>query len=111
MPQTAREKSLTARDWQRAVDSQKACNLLALINTLAEAGPKVWETMATEGSGMREFARHPIIRLYINQMVHLAFDGQLPEWDWESAYQQAQQSAAETVPAEETAGRDKVGSG
>jgi len=63
---------LTPKDFQRAFDSQFACNAGALIHELSRVTKKIQK----EGRGMGTdwINNHPIIRLYTAQLQHLTKD-------------------------------------
>lgn len=71
---------ITKEDYQRAVDSQCACNLGALLNTLAhgtEERPslisKIWAEVREGNCNSTDTVnQHPIIRLYAEQIMFLS---------------------------------------
>jgi hypothetical protein len=54
--------------------------LSGLLPSLTEVPDRVWVDVRAKRKST--FARHPIIRLYLHHLFHLAFDGQVPEWEW-----------------------------
>ena len=63
---------LTPRDFQSAIDSQSACNAAGLINSLARILPGICEE--ARETGTHDVNNHPIIKLYVEQLVHLSRD-------------------------------------
>lgn len=60
---------LSANDYQKAMDSQMACNLMALVNSLAEVLPRIKE----ESDGVTDMINtHPIVRMYAEQIMFLS---------------------------------------
>lgn len=58
----------TQRDYAMALQSQDAVNAFALINSLAEVAPRV-RAVAPAGD---DFIRHPIVKLYLEQLYSLS---------------------------------------
>lgn len=65
---------LTERDYQGALESQTACNLIGLANTLNRLAPRIIDDcQLSAGRGITVApARHPIAVLYATQLQHLA---------------------------------------
>jgi hypothetical protein len=61
---------LTPRDYQTALDSQSACNLTGLVNSLLRVLPAIW----AECDNTDAVNNHPITRLYAEQIAHLSSD-------------------------------------
>lgn len=56
--------------WQRALDSQCASNLQGLVNFL----PSVFKALKEDGvQDTAALNKHPIVRLIVAQMAHLAY--------------------------------------
>jgi hypothetical protein len=75
--------------WQRGLDSQSACNLSGLAHFL----PNLLDELRANGvNGTDTLNTHPLVRLIVAQMAHLAFGtfdcgaGNL----WQRAYQLAE---------------------
>jgi hypothetical protein len=81
--------AITKSTWQQALDSQSACNLSGLAHFLVRV---LDELRATGINGTDNLNAHPIVRLVVAQMAHLAFGsfdcgaGDL----WQRAYQLAE---------------------
>lgn len=80
---------ISTKTWQQGMDSQSACNLSGLANWL----PRLLDELRTNGiSGTDALNTHPLVRLVIAQMAHLAYGG----FDcgagnmWQRAYQLAE---------------------
>ena len=58
---------LTQSDYQLAIDSQSACNLVAVVNHFQRAVKK----MKDVGMDTDSINNHPISRLYAEQISHL----------------------------------------
>jgi hypothetical protein len=69
---TNTSETLTHRDWQLADWSQSACNLSGLAHDLAKVVTKIWAEARQLGEGTDYVNTHPIVRLYVEQMVFLA---------------------------------------
>lgn len=75
------DKILTPNDYRMAMDSQSAVNGGALVKSLASVVPKLWEESMTVGNprGTDFVNQHPIMVLYLTQLVFLA--GGSAKWD------------------------------
>ena len=63
---------LTTKDYQRALDSQSACNASGLIHSLNETLEQIWEEAREKGEGTDWVSGHPIVRLYAEQLMWLS---------------------------------------
>ena len=63
---------LLPKDYQMALLSQGAINLSGLAHSLAEVLPRIWEEARAQGQGTDWVNGHAIVRLYVEQMMHLA---------------------------------------
>jgi hypothetical protein len=83
---------LLPRDYQQALDAQSASNLSGLVLSLAEVMPRLNHEMRRRGvdAGWRD--RHPIVRLYLEQLEFLA--GPLTPESWARAAAFCRQHAA-----------------
>ena len=77
-----RQDPLRKDDWQRAWDSQNACNIVALSSTLAD----ITKRLIRAGLSSREINNHPVVRLYVTQIAHLSFGAVMPMGAYEDAY-------------------------
>jgi hypothetical protein len=59
-------------DYQSALDVQTACNASGVINSLSRLMPAIWDEARQSGQGTDYVNRHPIVILYLNQLVWLA---------------------------------------
>lgn len=57
--------------YRDALFSQTACNLSSLVNSLAKHTKTLWELARKEGKGTDFVNKHPVIRLFLEQMVCL----------------------------------------
>ena len=57
--------------YAKALLSQQACNLSGLIRALAQDMDEIWAETRREGLGTDDVKEHPVIRLYLEPMVHL----------------------------------------
>ena len=55
-----------------ALLSQGACNLSGIVHSLSRALPAIWDDVRAKGGGTDEVNRHPICRLYAEQIGHLS---------------------------------------
>jgi len=63
---------LTKRDYQDALDSQCACNLSGIVRTFSEVTRRIWDEVRANGGGTDDVNRHPICRLYAEQIAFLS---------------------------------------
>lgn len=57
--------------YKDALASQNACNASGLIHSLSKAVSDVWEEVRANHGGSEDVARHPIVRLYLEQITSL----------------------------------------
>ena len=62
---------LTQQDYKDALLSQNACNLSGLAHSLATLTSRIWGEANQRKQGTEWVNRHPLIRLYLEQMVFL----------------------------------------
>jgi hypothetical protein len=62
----------TADDYQWALDAQSACNLSGIVHTLSRIVAKIWNEANATGKGTHYANTHPIVRLFAEQIYHLA---------------------------------------
>jgi hypothetical protein len=81
--------AISKKTWQQGLDSQTACNLSGLANWL----PGLLDELRANGvNGTAALNTHPLVRLVVAQMAHLAFGS----FDcgagnkWQRAYQLAE---------------------
>src|SRR5947199_7055113 len=81
--------AIAVTTWQRGLDSQSACNLSGLAHWLLEL---LAELRASGVNDTDALNTHPLVRLVVAQMAHLAYGG----FDcgagnkWQRAYQLAE---------------------
>src|SRR3954447_16319927 len=81
--------SIAVTTWQRGLDSQSACNLSGLAHWLVDL---LAELRASGVNGTDALNTHPLVRLVVAQMAHLAYGS----FDcgagnkWQRAYQFAE---------------------
>jgi len=66
------DEQLTPHDYQSALDAQSACNLSGLVFSFASVIKRIWAEARAGGHGTDWVNRHPISRLYAEQIMHLA---------------------------------------
>lgn len=72
---------ITKDDYQKALDSQSACNLSGIIHSFSDILRRVWEEARHNGKGTDWVNEHPICRLFAEQISHLS-----KECDYMNAY-------------------------
>lgn len=65
------EKTLTPRDYEKALNVLNACNLSGVAHSLAQVAPKIWAEARKQNEGTDWVNRHPIVVLYVSQMAAL----------------------------------------
>lgn len=75
-------------DYQNALYSQTACNASGLIHDLSDVMSKIWCDAFDTGKGSDWANHHPILRLYLEQLVMINQAGwiQDSEGTWSAAY-------------------------
>jgi len=58
--------------YKQAEFSQTACNSSGLILDLARHVPTIWKEVRSVGGSTDDFNRHPVVKLFIEQLYHLA---------------------------------------
>lgn len=64
---------LTLRDWEDAEHSQAACNLSGLAHSLTDVLGRIRQERHINGT--EGVNKHPIVRLYVEQMLYLCGGG------------------------------------
>lgn len=62
----------SADDYRRALDAQHACNLSGIVRSFARVTEKLWAQAKALGKGTEFVNRHPISRLYAEQIAYLS---------------------------------------
>ena len=58
--------------YQEALDSQSACNLSGLVRSLAKMTDAIWDEARANNQGTSYVNRHPVVVMFVAQMVYLA---------------------------------------
>jgi len=78
------KNGLTPKDYQNALDVQGAVNLSGVVRSFALVTERIWNEARAEGGGTEFVNKHPISRLYAEQINFLASG-----MDYSDAYQTA----------------------
>lgn len=62
---------LSPQDYRDAIHSQSAVNIPGLVYSFARVMPRIVHDVSLDGGGTDAWNRHPICRLYAEQMMHL----------------------------------------
>jgi hypothetical protein len=65
--------------YDNALLAQSACNLSGIVKSLADDIDEIWKEARAKGEGTDYVNQHPVVRLYIEQMVHLNKSGFINE--------------------------------
>lgn len=96
----AKEKELLSwRDYDLALASQSACNLSGIVRTFADITVRLWNEARAKGEATDFVNKHPISRLFAEQIYHLA--GGWKEGSYLPASQACEKALAELKPKEE----------
>jgi len=68
---------LTKRDWQNALDVQSASNMSGVVTSFNDVIGRI--RCEPDYSGSDYTARHPIVIMYLNQMLWLSLGAIMPE--------------------------------
>ena len=63
---------LTKWDYQQALDAQSACNLSGIVRTFSEVTRRIWDEVRANGGGTDDVNKHPICRMYAEQIAYLS---------------------------------------
>jgi hypothetical protein len=69
------EARLTPHDYQSALDANSACNLSGIVHSFSSVMTRLWNEARALGKGTDWVNRHPIARLYAEQVAHLTGSG------------------------------------
>ena len=75
------KKNTTINDYQNAMYSQGAVNASGLIHSLSEVMDKIWGDAFDMQMGSDWVNRHPILRLYLEQLVMINHAGWIQDSD------------------------------
>jgi hypothetical protein len=70
---------LCKADWKSALDVQDASNLSGVLHSLTDMSEAIWNDVRDPNSPSNDFNTHPIVRLYVYKLFHLAFTEPLGE--------------------------------
>jgi len=70
-----KDEFLTPHDYEMALHSQSACNLSGIVFGFAEVMQKICNEANRDGHGTEWKNKHPICRLYAEQIAHLSGAG------------------------------------
>jgi hypothetical protein len=88
---------LTADDYQRAIDTQGACNASGLCHSLSAAMSRVFDEAQARDKGTDWYNGHPIVFLYVAQIASLSgvayVVGDLDRYSWCCRYCEARKEA------------------
>lgn len=63
---------LSKQRWQEALQIQDAANLSGLVHSFPKVIDDVWEEAREVGQGTRYVNEHPLVRLWLDKLCHLA---------------------------------------
>jgi len=66
---------LTKKHFQQALDVQFACNLSGIVQSFSKTLDHIWEEARACGHGTDWVNKHPICRLYAEQIAYLSGGG------------------------------------
>lgn len=72
---------------KEALDVQNACNLSGICHGLARRLPAIWEEARAMNKGTEYVNTHPVVVLFLAQMVHLAKAGCIDPQAYHKAYE------------------------
>lgn len=61
--------------YQHALDAQSACNLSGIVRQFARDTEAIWEEVRANGGGTDAVNKHPVSRLYAEQIAFLSGSG------------------------------------
>lgn len=69
------KKHPTPDDYARALDAQSACNLSGIVHSFSDVLSRIWNEANETGKGTEFVNKHPISRLYAEQIAYLSGGG------------------------------------
>jgi len=85
---------LTKNHFQQAIDAQSACNLSGIVHSFSETLTHIWED--SDGRGTDWVNKHPICRLYAEQICFLSGGGATMDGNsYRVAYNQVEEIIAQ----------------
>jgi hypothetical protein len=83
---------LSKNHFQNAIDAQSAVNLSGITQSLSNTMPHIWEEARAAGHGTEWVNKHPICRLYAEQICFLSGGGGTIDGDsYRVAYNQVEE--------------------
>lgn len=78
----------SVRDYEFAIFAQSACNLSGIVHEFSGVAHRLWNEAQAKNEGTDYVNRHPIGRLYAEQIAHLTGAGIPADGanDWHKAY-------------------------
>lgn len=85
--------------YQDALDSQTACNLSGLVNTLARHTKTIWDESHKLGRASTDYVNtHPVVALFLHQMAYLnGANADLLGEDWSTAHRLCELRATDPI--------------
>lgn len=72
---TDRDSMLRPKDYQDAIEAQRACNLPGILYTFSRVMPRIINEVREAGGGTNDWNGHPISVLYATQIAYLSGAG------------------------------------
>lgn len=96
---TVEPPALAPEDYREALLSQSACNLSGIVTSFSRILKKVWDESRRYGQGTDWVNKHPICRLYAEQIIHLTDvpQGFMIDGSYSVAYDFCEQEALKTL--------------
>jgi hypothetical protein len=88
------EYRITRHDFRHAIFVQSACNLSGVVHSFHETMNRIWDEAIANGKGTDWVNKHPICRLYAEQIAHLSGAGVPHDYEsWEEATNECEREA------------------
>lgn len=69
------DKTLTSKHYKDAIDSQNAVNLTGITRSVVQIMDDIWKEASAQNKGTDFVNRHPIVRLFAEQILFLSGGG------------------------------------
>jgi len=95
-------ETLTESDYTNAILAQRACNLSGIVHSLSRVMPRIRATLEKELGdkfSTDDVDKHPICRLYAEQIIHLSGGGMGDHGSYHGAYAAVEQKEKEFIAA------------
>jgi hypothetical protein len=86
--------SISTQTYKDAILTQDAVNASGLVKSLAVVVDEIWKEAREQGKGTDYVNRHPIMVLYITQLMHLAGMGPSDMDSYANAFEKVSKHAA-----------------